>query len=180
MEVFVKDMDLCRFVRKFPEWGRVAESMRSMLPEGYGNYLVDLVVMDCEPGMKTCRDTRWHFDGDYRGDNVYALWVEGPNRTQFLAEPVEIPEPPEGREEQNRFLEELLAGRLARTIPEREALVYDSRTPHRGVVCDTAGWRSFLRLMATNYIVPKNILMRGKDVPFRTDALHEACPGAGR
>lgn len=168
MEVFVKDMELGRFLLKFPEWRDVSESMRAILPDGYANYLVDLVVMDCVPGMKTCRDTRWHFDGDWWGDNKYALWVDGPNRTEFLSEPTEIPEPPKNREEQNRFLEELLAGRVARRIPEREALSYDSRTPHRGVVCEERGRRRFLRLMATNYIVPKNILRRGDDVPFRT------------
>lgn len=168
MEVFVKDMELGRFVRKFPEWERMVGDLRSLLPDGYSNYLVDLVVMDCEPGMKTCRDTRWHVDGDPRKDNRYALWVDGPNRTEFLADPLDLPELPEGREQQNIFLEELLKGRIARRIPERSALVYDSRTPHRGVRCDEAGRRSFLRLMATNHIFPKNILRRGKDVPFRT------------
>lgn len=168
MEIFVKDMELGRFVRKFPEWESLAGEMRAMLPDGYGNYLVDLVVMDCEPGKNTCRDTRWHVDGDPRKDNRYALWVSGPNRTEFLAEPFDLPELPENREEQNVLLEGMLAGRDSLRIPDGEAILYDSRTPHRGVVCEEWGQRRFLRLMATNYIKPKNIVRRGQDVPFRS------------
>jgi len=167
MEVFVKDMELGRFLRKFPEWERVTGGMRARLPDGYEHYLVDFIVMDCEPGQGTCRDTRWHVDGDPKKDNKYALWVSGPNRTEFLAEPLELPDLPDGREEQNRVLEELLRGRVPLRIPDSEEMLYDSRTPHRGVVCDEAGRRTFLRLMATNYIKPKNIVKRGKDVPFR-------------
>lgn len=167
MEVFVKDMEIGRFLGKFPELGALASIMRDALPAGYRNYLVDLVVMDCEPGMGTCRDTRWHVDGDPRRDNRYALWVSGPNRTEFLRDPFEIPELPESREEQNRVLEGILRGRVPLRIPDGQVMVYDSRTPHRGVVCDEAGRRTFLRVMATNYVKPKNIARRGQDVPFR-------------
>jgi hypothetical protein len=168
METFVKDMELKKFLRKFPEWEGVAAEMRAMLPDGYLNYLVDLVVMDCEPGVNTCRDTRWHVDGDPKKDNKYALWVSGPNRTEFLAEPFDIPDLPEGREEQNQLLENLLEDKDSLRIPDGEAILYDSRTPHRGVVCEEYGRRSFLRLMATNYIKPKNIVKRGDNVPFRS------------
>jgi hypothetical protein len=167
MEIFVKDMELRRFILKFPEFAAKVEGMRSLLPGLHKNHLVDLVVMDCVPGKTTCRDTRWHVDGDPRRDNLYVLNVEGPNRTEFLAEPVELPELPEGREEQNRLLENLLRGRLPLRIPEGEDRLYDSRTPHRGVLCDEHGRRTFLRLMATDYIKPKNIIRRGQDVPFR-------------
>jgi hypothetical protein len=44
---------------------------------------------------------------------------------------VDLPELPEGREEQNRLLEDLLRDRLPLRIPEGEERVYDSRTPHR-------------------------------------------------
>jgi hypothetical protein len=167
MEIFVKDMALGHFLRKFPELSETLGSMRARLPEGYRAYLVDYVVMDCVPGTGTCRDTRWHVDGDPRRDNLYVLRVEGPNRTEFLLDPVELPELPEGREEQNRLLEDLLKDRLPLRIPEGEERVYDSRTPHRGVLCDEPGRRTFLRLMATNYIKPKNIVRRGGNVPFR-------------
>ena len=166
MEVFVKDMELNRFLLKFPEMASKVQRMRSLLPGTHKNYLVDLMVMDCSPGKNTCRDTRWHYDGDYWGDNLYVLNVEGPNRTEFLKDESGIPEPPEGREEQNRFLEEILKGRVSLRIPEGEDRLYDSRTPHRGVVCNETGTRVFLRLMATNYIEPKNIVKKGKNVPF--------------
>ena len=167
MEIFVKDMEFGRFLRKFPEFAAKVERMRSLLPGLHKTHLVDLVVMDCAPGKGTCRDVRWHVDGDPRRDNLYVLNVEGPNRTEFLAEPFDLPELPEGREEQNRLLEDLLRGRVSLRIPEGEDRLYDSRTPHRGVVCDEHGRRTFLRLMATNYIKPKNIVRRGQDVPFR-------------
>lgn len=170
MEVFVKDMELHKFSGKFPEAGRVAHEMSLMLPRGYAHYLVDYIVMYCVPGEGTCRDTRWHVDGDPRKDNRYALWVSGPNRTLFLADPLELPELPEGREEQNRLLEETLAGRRSVEVPEETVFLYDSRTPHRGVLCEQPGRRAFLRLMATNYIRPKNIIRRGQDVPFRPAA----------
>lgn len=168
MEVFVKDMELRKFLRRFPEMGATADMMRAGLPDGYSHYLVDFVVMDCEPGMKTCRDTRWHVDGDPRKDNRYAIWASGPNRTEFLSEPFDLPELPEEREEQNRLLEETLSSRSVREIPDGEHILYDSRTPHRGVVCRESGRRVFLRLMATNYIKPKNIVRREDEVPFRS------------
>jgi hypothetical protein len=168
MEIFVKDMELGRFILKFPEFAAKVERMRSLLPGLHKNHLVDLVVMDCEPGKVTCRDVRWHVDGDPRRDNLYVLNVEGPNRTEFLAEPVDLPTLPECREDQNRLLESLLRGRLSLRIPEGEDRLYDSRTPHRGVLCDEHGRRTFLRLMATDYIKPKNIIRRGQDVPFRS------------
>lgn len=166
MEVFVKDMEIGKFLKKFPEWASVVEDMRSMLPDGYGHYLVDFIVMDCVPGMKTCRDTRWHFDGDYNGTNKYVLWVSGPNRTEFLLNEVKFDEVPAGREEQNQFLEETLADKDTTEAPDGEPVLYDSKTPHRGVVCTEYGQRRFLRLMATDYISPKNIVKRGQNVPF--------------
>lgn len=166
MQLFVKDMELNKFLLKFPEFAGKVGRMRSLLPGTHKNHLVDLMVMDCSPGKNTCRDTRWHFDGDYWGDNLYVLNVEGPNRTEFLGEEVDIPDPPRGREEQNRFLEDFLKDRVSLRIPEGEDRLYDSRTPHRGVVCDEAGRRVFLRLMATNYIEPKNIVKKGANVPF--------------
>jgi hypothetical protein len=167
MEVFVKDMDLHKFSGKFPEAAGVAHEMLPLLPAGYDHYLVDYIVMDCVPGAGTCRDTRWHVDGDPRKDNRYALWVSGPNRTLFLADPFDLPELPEGREDQNILLEETLAGRRAMEVPDGTPFLYDSRTPHRGVVCEKSGRRVFLRLMATNYIKPKNMVRRGQDVPFQ-------------
>ena len=168
MEIFVKDMDLHKFLRKVPEQASNVMGMRSMLPDGYSHYLVDFVVMDCEPGMKTCRDTRWHFDGDHKGNNLYVLRVEGPNRTEFLDESVELGDFPDDRESQNRLLEEMLSGRKTKEIPEGEPVLYDSRTPHRGVVCNLRGRRVFLRLLATDRIKPKNIVRRGDEVPFRS------------
>jgi hypothetical protein len=51
MEIFVKDMELDKFLRKFPELSETVNSMRGKLPDGHRSYLVDYVVMDCVPGM---------------------------------------------------------------------------------------------------------------------------------
>ena len=152
--VFVKDMLLDRFNKKFPEFDALSARMRSLLPDGYKHYLVDFIVQDCVPGARTCRDIRWHVDG--KADNKYVLWARGPNRTEF---PERIPDMgglPADRESQNVWLEGVLNEGVE--IPDQHIVSYDSKTPHRGVLCRESGKRLFVRMMATNYIVPKNIL----------------------
>lgn len=156
--VFAKDFSSAAFIRKFPEFDPLVNIMRSMLPNGYTNYLVDLVVTDCRPGVKTCKDTRWHVDGEFSGNNEYVLWAKGPNRTQF---PLVVPElhMPENRNDQSIYLENL--GLNGVEVEDQTLVRYSSRTPHRGVVCKESGLRTFVRMMATNTIRPKNIL-KGK------------------
>lgn len=156
--VFAKDWKFESFCKRFSDFAGLAQRMRDHLPAGYKHYLLDMMVHDCEPGVKTCGDVRWHFDGDYDGDNKYVLWVKGPNRTEFLQEIPDFSEVPEDRESQNRFLEKTLAGAVVRTAPDQALIGYDSRVPHRGILCKDTGRRVFLRAMATNYIKPKNIL----------------------
>lgn len=156
-EVWAKDWEISRFLRRFPDVEPVVLGMRSLLPDGRRNYLVDMICREHQRGDKTCKDVRWHFDGDYRGDNVYALWVRGPNRTEF---PLTTPEldPPADRESQNRYLEGL--GLVGVEVPEMTVATYDSRTPHRGVVCRVPGKRLFIRVMGSDRIEPKNYLKR--------------------
>ncbi len=154
-EIFVKDSSFVDFQRKFTQLGCLIEKMRSYLPDNYKYYLVDLVVQNCSPGRQTCRDIRWHFDGDYNKENKYILWVKGPNRTQFAPE-VEL-NPPDSRESQNQYLEEILADIEPTTVPDSTIVAYDSKTPHRGVKCSESGQRIFVRLLASNYIRPKRI-----------------------
>ena len=157
-EIFVKDMNLPRFMSKFPEFSDLAGEMRKCLPGGYKFYLVDFIVKECVPGDRTCRDVRWHLDGDLDRDNQYVLWAKGPNRTQFPTQIPQIDELPSDREGQNRFLENFMEGREAFEVPEQTMVSYDSKTPHRGVICKTDGKRLFVRMMASNYIKPKNIV----------------------
>jgi hypothetical protein len=154
-EIFVKDSNFGDFVRKFTELSCLVEKMRIHLPDNYNFYLVDFIVQNCSPGENTCRDIRWHFDGDYNKENKYVLWVKGPNRTQFSPE-VEL-NPPDSRESQNQYLEKILAHIEPITIPDSTIVAYDSKTPHRGVKCMEAGQRIFVRLLASNYIRPKRI-----------------------
>jgi hypothetical protein len=154
-ETFVKDASIKSFEQKFGRLSQLTQKLRSYLPDGYKFYLVDLVVKKCEPGVKTCRDVRWHFDGDYNKDNKYVLWVKGPNRTQFAPE-VSL-NPPDTRELQNQYLEKILADIEPITAPDSTIVAYDSTTPHKGVECVESGKRIFVRMMASNYILPKRI-----------------------
>lgn len=156
-EVFVKDMSLAAFERKFPQLGSLTQKMRSHLPNSYKNYLVDFIVMDCRPGKNTCRDIRWHVDGDFKGDNKYVLWVKGPNRTHFPKDIPSLKNMPDDREAQNRLLESLLENNESLEVPEETIVSYDSTIPHKGVSCKIRGKRYFIRMMASNYIKPKNI-----------------------
>lgn len=156
-EIFVKDMALAKFLSKFPKFSNLAFEMRKTLPDGYEFYLVDFIVQECVPGDRTCRDVRWHVDGDFRRDNRYVLWAKGPNRTEFPAQIPQIGILPEDRNRQSEYLEDLMDGEDFFEVPDQTIVSYDSSVPHRGVVCKAAGKRLFVRMMATNYIKPKNI-----------------------
>jgi hypothetical protein len=166
-EIFVKDMAFARFLSKFPRFSDLACEMRKVLPDGYQHYLVDFIVKECVPGDRTCKDVRWHVDGEFDKDNKYVLWARGPNRTLFPAQTTQIDMFPSDREQQNRFLEKLMEDRDFFEVPEQTMVSYDSRTPHRGVICKTEGKRLFVRMMATNYIKPKNIIRESANASFQ-------------
>lgn len=155
-EIWAKDWNFSHFVRKSPQMETLVLAMKNLLPERKA-LLVDLIVRDHKVGDYTCRDIRWHFDGDYSGNNSYALWAKGPNRTEF---PEIIPElnPPQDRESQNRYLEGLSL--VGIEVPEMSVVTYDSRIPHRGVVCRSTGKRIFVRLLTTDTINAKNLIRR--------------------
>jgi hypothetical protein len=158
-EIFVKDMALVSFQRKFPEFLELSRAMRKHLPDNYKNYLVDLMVLNCTKGKYTCKDISWHFDGRFDSDNKYVLWVKGPNRTLF---PKNIPflDPPDDRILQKEYLEKKFFACETVEVPEETIVSYDSSTPHRGVSCEVEGKRHFLRMMASNYINPKNLVKK--------------------
>lgn len=156
--VFAKDWGILAFCRRFPDFAGLADRMCEHLPSGYNNYLVDMMVHDCRPGVRTCKDIRWHFDGDYAGDNRYVLWVRGPNRTEFLKDSPDFVGLPEDRGSQNLFLEKMLAGAVVVSAPDQAMVGYGSKVAHKGIICKETGRRVFLRAMASNYIRPKNIL----------------------
>lgn len=154
-EIHVKDMELTKFRTKFSDLAGLLDIMRARLPDGYKHYLVDLIVQDQRPGLHTCRDIRWHVDGDFRGDNKYVLWVRGPNRTEFPSQIPQLESFPEERHPQNEFLEKTLCQIPSVCVPDMTLVRYDSRTPHRGVKCKESGVRTFVRMLASNYIRPK-------------------------
>lgn len=158
-EIFVKDMALASFQKRFPSLLKLSQILRSHLPDGYKNYLVDFIVLNCTKGKYTCKDISWHFDGNFESDNKYVLWVKGSNRTEF---PRVIPvlDPPKDRVSQKQYLETKFFDSEIVEIPEETIVSYDSTTPHRGVVCKVEGKRYFFRMMASNYIVPKNLVKK--------------------
>jgi hypothetical protein len=169
-EIYVKDMDFSKFCKKFGQLAELTAQMRSRLPDGYRNYLVDLIVQDCRPGKQTCRDIRWHVDGDFESDNRYVLWVRGPNRTQFPSLDLKDQMGSMGqmdRNRQNEFLEKMLVGIPVVSVPDMTLVSYDSKTPHRGVRCVDSGVRTFFRILATNYVKPKNIIKESLDAQLR-------------
>lgn len=155
-ECFVKDFEINKFNNKFPKLNNLVLEMENCLKPGYKNYLVDFIAKDYKRGEKTCKDVRYHVDGDFNKDNEYCIWLCGENRTIFSEEKIDFNNFPTDREYQNNFLDYILQDKSCFEIPEKTILVYDSLTPHKGVVCKTPGKRVLVRLMATNYIKPKN------------------------
>ena len=155
-EIFVKDFSVNKFKEKFPKFTKLIDEMKSNLPDGYKYYLIDFVVHDCKPGVHTCKDVRYHVDGDFEKDNQYVLWVSGPNRTVFPTSTPKILNFPTNRNEQNDYLEVLLKDQDSFEVPEETFVAYTSQTPHKGVICKNIGKRYFFRMMASNYIKPKN------------------------
>lgn len=153
---FIKDYDFFKF--KIEEYKHILLEMKSRIKSDFSYYLVDLIIKEHNIGDKTCTDTRYHLDGDFELDNQYCIYCEGPNRTVFCNEKINFENFPKDRESQNRLLEELIKDKDSYEIPEKEYVVYDSKTPHKGVICKEKGRRVFIRLMGTNYIKPKNYI----------------------
>ena len=130
-KIMVKDCDLKSFRKRFPDFNPLMDEMRSILPDGYKFYLVDFIVQDCILGAQTCRDVRWHLDGDFYKDNKYALWAKGPNRTEFPKIMPEFNEVPADRESQNVFLENMSLDVLK--WPIRQSSVMTARLPTEGL-----------------------------------------------
>lgn len=155
-EVFVKDYSFNKFIRDFSEFSCLASEMKAHLGNEHEYYLIDLIVKNHKKNQKTCADVRYHVDGEYDSNNQYCLWVSGPNRTLFPKDELKFQNFPNNRSEQNSFLESFLKDKESFEVPEDTFIVYSSKDPHKGVVCEKDGRRVFIRLMATNYIKPKN------------------------
>lgn len=159
-EIFVKDFCCDRFCKKFPRFKNLIGEMKNRIDINYKYFLVDLIIKNHKKGDKTCRDVRYHLDGDYKSDNQYCLWVNGENRTIFSKENIDFDNFPEERSDQNQFLENTLRGKECFEVPENTFVVYSSKDPHKGTICKKSGRRVFVRLMGTNYIPPRNFIKK--------------------
>lgn len=155
-EMFIKDYDYHKFIILFANFKEIVCKMKNKIDNNFDYYLVDLVVKNYKVGNKTCADIRYHLDGDYKRDNQYCIYCEGENRTIFCDEKIDFSNFPEDRDSQNDLLDLLLKDKHSYEIQEKSFVVYDSKKPHKGVTCKKNGTRTFLRLMGTNYIKPKN------------------------
>ena len=159
-EVFVKDYSFNKFVKDFPEFSDLLLRMKTHLNNDHEYYLVDLIIKEHKKNQKTCVDVRYHVDGEYESNNQYCLWVSGPNRTLFPKEQFNLEGFPSSRNDQNNFLELFLKDKESFEVPEETFVLYSSKDPHKGVVCEKDGRRIFVRLMATDYIKPKNFIKK--------------------
>ena len=140
----------------------IAIRMKDIVGEGFKNYLVNVTAKDYRIGEKTCKDVRYHFDGDYYKDNVYCIWCKGPNRTVFLTDKPFFKDVPKDRFSQNSFLEKILKDVPCKEIEDQTFVKYTSQDPHKGVVCKKPGNRIFIRVMGTNYIEAMNYAKTNK------------------
>lgn len=157
---FVKDFDLNKFSTRFPEIKPLLKEMKSHIDEIFSYYLVDLIINEYKSGEKTCRDVRYHLDGDFNKNNQYCIWLSGKNRTIFSIEPIIFSGFPLDRNQQSIFLDNFLKEKSCFEAPDETIIKYDSLTPHKGVICKEPGRRVLLRLMGTNYIKPKNFIKK--------------------
>lgn len=159
-EIVIKDYDFDKFCEKFVDLSGLVQQMKSFIGGDHKNYLVNVTVKDHKKGDKTCTDVRYHFDGDYYSDNIYCIWCKGPNRTVFPNNKNIFHVVPKNRLDQNAFLERVLRDTPSKEIDEQTFVKYTSKDPHKGVVCEAPGKRTFVRLMGTNYIEPKNYVKK--------------------
>jgi|694.fasta_scaffold16738_15 hypothetical protein len=159
-EIVIKDYEYDKFCKKFVELSDLVQQMKNFIGGNYKNYLVNVNVNNHKIGDKTCVDIRYHFDGDFYKDNIYCIWCKGPNRTVFPVNKQVFNGVPPNRFDQNFFLEKILHNTPSKEIDDQTFIKYTSQDPHRGVVCKTPGKRTFVRLMGTDYIEPKNYVKR--------------------
>lgn len=155
---FVKDFELNKFLIKFQELKNLLMEMKSFIDENFSYYSVDLIIKDYKVGENTCRDIRYHIDGDFDKNNQYCIWLSGENRTIFSPETINFHNFPKDRNKQNCLLDNMLEGKPFFEAPNETIIRYDSLTPHKGVICKKPGRRVLLRLMGSNYITPKNFI----------------------
>jgi len=159
-EIVIKDYDFNIFCARYNELSEIVSEMKNIIGCDFKNYLVNVTVKDYKIGEKTCKDVRYHFDGDYYKDNEYCVWCKGNNRTVFPTEKTNLSNVPENRFEQNAFLEKVLKNVPSKEIEDQTFVKYTSQDPHKGVICREPGNRIFIRLMGTNYIKASNYAKR--------------------
>lgn len=120
----------------------------------------DVGFLKMKEGDKTCRNTGWHVDGF---NNDYLIYCQGDFRTQFLTSKAVLPYPA-ARAELRAFNESIsckdfdVAG--VQEIPDSTLVKYTSQDVHKGRVATTAGERFFLRVCSSDYLYPRNIILR--------------------
>lgn len=159
-EIVIKDFEIDLFCKKYPYIKDIILEIKKIIGGNFKHYLVNVTAKNYKTGDKTCKDIRYHFDGDYYKDNVYCLWCKGPNRTIFPTEKLTFKDLPVERYKQNIYLENLLKDIPSKEVEDQTFVKYTSQDPHKGVICAVDGFRTFIRVMGTNYINPVNYVKR--------------------
>lgn len=151
--LLMKDFSVSSFLKQKPEMEGLIKELSTHFE--HRKYItVDYQELVLTPGRKTCRDPRWHVDGE---DNQYIIVAWGSSLTEFALDSIEL----KGDfREKNLHLQGYNFSKIY-TATSGIPVLYDSKQIHKGVVAKEKGKRVFLRLCSSNYISPKNQILEG-------------------
>ena len=155
----LKDFSVERILELRPELGPLLADLIPHLPQKKF-ITVDYSELNLKKGSRTCKDPRWHVDGV---DNQYIILNFGISRTRFLNQ--EVPEGlsdlsgHDNLKELNSTLADTFKHEQGSEIPDGVPVLYSSKDIHKGNVSLEEGKRILLRICASDYLRPKNVVL---------------------
>lgn len=122
---------------------------------------IDLKVQHFKENSLTCKNPNWHLDGK---NNNYLIYSFGSNLTSFLTNKIEL----DISNSSNLPSINSILNQEIKKIDKLETfnaldfqpITYTSNDVHKGHICKTQGSRFFLRLCYSDYIYPKNKILK--------------------
>lgn len=166
----VKDVKLAHFIKAYPQYAPLVESLASMVePRRYLS--VSVHVTNFQTSKRSCLDTGWHLDGKMNSNDPeqYALICFGPDgtRTMFHQHTFDsnavktAPSDMEGRRELFTHIlghdlhDESKGFEVGNGVP----ITYTTFDFHKGRIANS-GRRVFIRVMSSNVIRHKALKRR--------------------
>lgn len=121
---------------------------------------IDLKIQHFKENSLTCKNPNWHLDGI---NNNYLIYSFGSNLTSFLTNKIELDINSTNLPSINSLLnQEIKKIDKLETFnaSDFQPVTYTSNDVHKGNVCKNAGNRFFLRLCYSDYITPKNKILK--------------------